>query len=377
MRRTLPIAGAVCLALALTALGAWAAFTLTSRTSRQAHVGASDVVPNPVRGVVTGGVLRVFGDRGQLLWQKDGRDFGVRLTDEYHAPRPDGNDAVAVHDLDEDGLAEVLIAPEPRNLTASGVFCFNHDGSLRFRHQPDYRVRYEHLACVPPWRTMFFKITGRPGRPHDIWVVSSHLQEFPTVVERLDAKGRPSSQYWSNGLVSFVGTAELGGSPVVLVGACSNEFKGATLAVLDGRHPTATAPAENPHYACSGCPGRAPLAFLVFPRLDVAVVTEDHSTLDHAQADSSGQLLLRIFHSADGIAPNSDTRAVSASDYVLGPGFRVVKAEIGERYPAVHRRGEIAGLLDHPFSRARDERYLWPVRRWTGDRFELVHGLER
>jgi hypothetical protein len=54
--------------------------------------------------------------------------------------------------------------------------------------------------------------------------------------------------------------------------------------------------------------------------------------------------------------------------YVLGPDGALLDAEISREFQADHARLEREGVLDHPFGR-RDDRDMFPVRRWDGRRF--------
>jgi len=265
-----------------------------------------------------------------------------------------------------------MFVHEPTATTSRGLFCFNRDGSLRFRHQPSDTVTFGPLTAAPPWRGFFVRAIGDAGQPHNVWLVSAHLSEFPTIVEKLDPAGRVLGQYWSNGQVVELTEAAIVGRRFVFIGATSNEFKGASLAVLDERSPSATAPAVNPHYECTECPAAAPLQYLVFPRLEAAVAASTYSSVSDIRIDDLDQVPLQVHHGADPFPPPEQSLATSLSSYVLDADLHIVKAELGDKYEVILRMLEGRGLITHPFSKAAEERRLRPVLRWEGGGFVEV-----
>jgi hypothetical protein len=365
-------------AVGMVATMAWGGWTLVSRartagTARVLVTAAGR--PQPAAWKVADDTLKIYDSENRLLWEYR-FDF---LLDEplYEQMRRNNRDPVVMNDIDGDGNTEVLFVSEPTAPSSRGLFCFNRDGTPRFRHQPESRVAFGPLKCDPPWRAGFVRAIGDAGRPHDIWLVSFHLTEYPTIVEKLDARGIVQGEYWSDGQVTVIEEAEIRGRRLVLVGAANNESKGASLAALDVRQPTGTAPAMNPHYRCTGCPEAAPLAFLVFPRLEVARVVEDYAHVSLVRVDRGGQVMIEVAHGTAPMMPDDQAGPLSQSLYVLDSAFRVTKAELGARYATVHRMFEKKGLLNHPFSAERESRDLWPVLRWDGTRFVPINGPER
>lgn len=161
----------------------------------------------------------------------------------------------------------------------------------------------------------------------------------------------------------------------MFVGACSNEFEGGSLAVLDATHPNGAAPAARDHYRCVGCPVGTPVAFLVFPRLDVSAAVGSRSFVANVYVDRLKQILLDVRHHA-GERVASELRWSATSEYTLDSRFRVMNADFGDKVEPVHRALEREGLLDHPFNPVYDSRFLWPVLRWDGSAFVKITGPE-
>lgn len=321
----------------------------------------------PAAARVSGNALHVFDAAGRPLWEYP---FEFSLTDAAYTHVPPGRQGatILIADVDGDSIAEVLFVSEPWLPHGQGLFCFNADGSLRFNHVPDRTVTFGRKDYAPTWRGVSVYVSGPPGHPRDIWFVSTHLEEFPTLLEKLDGAGRRTAEYWSNGQITSLMTSEDGGKPIVFVGAISNEFKGGSLAALDAGNPSGSAPAASDDYRCTGCPPGQPLAFLVFPRLDVTAAIGTHASVSNVFRDQLDQVLVDVHHDVGDGVPQ-ELRSSAMTHYRLDRQYHVVGADLGERLPQVHALFERKGLLDHPFSDARDDRYLWPVRRWDGARF--------
>ncbi len=336
-----------------------------------------NALAQPARAQVERNDLVAYDGDGRVLWR---HQFDFRLTPgAYEDSRRTGYEPVVIDDIDDDGNDEVLFVAEPFTTAGHGaLFCFERSGKLRFVHRPEYQVTFGPLRSAPPYRPVFVKVFGETGHAHRIWFVSYHLQEFPTVVEELDPTGAVVGHYWSDGQVTVLDEGALDGRQVALVGAIDNETHGASLAVLDVGRPTATAPAESDHYRCADCAPSAPLAFLVFPALDATMAIMGYARVDKATLDSAGQISLTVSHGGGDVISATESRDEANTLYVVDRQFRVVKAELGQGYAAVHRLFEEKGYLKHPFGSAADAHLLWPVRRWNPakNRFDLVTGVE-
>ena len=157
-------------------------------------ISGSTTSPRPASVEVVDDALRVLDAGGRLLWE---HRFEFPLTEAAYIDRSSGYDrpSVAISDVDGNGSAEVLFVAEPWRLNGLGLFCFNADGSIRFRHIPARAVMFGGKTYAPPWRGVSVYVSGQAGRPRDIWFVSTHLVEFPTLLEKLDAVGQVTSEY--------------------------------------------------------------------------------------------------------------------------------------------------------------------------------------
>lgn len=356
----LPVAMGVCLWIAL----AWR------------HGGLSE---QPAGWRVENHALRVYSAAGTPLWE---HHFEFTLTDDRYPTAVRAGQPrivavrsqqlpVAIEDLDGDGSREVLFAPfaEPN---APALFCFNSDGTIRFVHRPNYRVRWGDIAYDGPWAPLAIQVSGN-GRSA-IWVSMHHQEEFPSVVDKLDPSGRLLGQYWNNGELGILRPAVLDGRRVMLAGGSNNEVIGATLVALDEEHPTGVAPSLNPHYTCLDCPPGVPASFLVIPPSDIQRSLGTTSAVDQIRLGETGLVTL-VVTSDITVVTGSGGPAQGEIYYRLNRRLQVIDAEIQSSFRQIHDELYRRGRLDHPCDR-RDERDLWPVLRWKGEAFERILGPE-
>ena len=314
---------------------------------------------------VTGTALRVFDVEKRLLWA---HRFDFPLHEQaYDESVRAGTPPVVMDELDGNGQVEVLFVSEPGLPSSRGLYCFNADGSLRFRYQPGRTVRFGKTDYSGPWRASRVFTTSRPNEPKSIWLASHHLAGFPAVLERLDTAGQVSGEYWSGGQVGSVELSPPGGPRLVFVGASDDEHRSASLAVLDDSRPGGTSPSASPSYQCEGCPPGTPMAFLLFPRAEAARIVDGFAIIDDIRFDALGQIILSVRHDTAPLL-GLDTRDKARTRYFLNAAFQVLSAQFDQSYRSVHARLEKAQLIDHPFG-PRDEGDLWPVLRWDRDTF--------
>ena len=317
---------------------------------------------------VAGNALRVFDVDRRLLWV---HRFDFALNEQaYEDSAQAGVPPVVIDELDGNGRVEVLFVSEPGLPSSRGLYCFNADGSLRFRHQPGRTVRFGSTDYTGPWRVSRVFTTGRPNEPKSIWLASYHLAGFPAVLERLDAAGQVSGEYWSGGQVGSVELSPPGGPRLVFVGASDDEYRNASLAVLDESRPMGASPSASPSYHCEGCPPGTPIAFLLFPRVEAARVVDGFAIVDDIRFDALGQIILSVRHETAPLVGLED-RDKARTHYVLSTALQIRNAQFDQSYRSVHAQLEKARLVDHPFG-SRDEGDLWPVLRWDRDTFVRI-----
>ncbi len=332
------------------------------------RTGPASVGAEPHHWTVENNELRIFSAAGQPLWA---RTFDFPLTEQlYRNLAAAGRQPVLIEDLDGNGKREVLFLSEPASGSPTrGLYCFNSDGTLRFRHQPAKTVRYGDVDYAAPWRAGVVAVTRNAAGSAAIWFASMHRTWFPTVLEKLTPQGQVVGEYWSDGQILTVLGATLHGRKVVLVGACNNETKGASLAVLDEGRPTGSAPARRAEYQCRNCPPGMPLAFSIFPRLEVAEAVGAIATVDHILTDHEDQITVRVQQLSLSGADHLDLNAHVY--YLVNADMRVTHAELGSDVPIARRQLELVGRLSQHSARS-DALQLFPIWRWVGATLERV-----
>jgi len=311
---------------------------------------------------VTGATVSVRDGAGSEIWH---HGFGSLLNEKSYNSRLRYSQPVVIHDLDGDGLREVLfgILPVQGGLEA-GLVAFNSNGSIRFRWSPDQSVRFGSQEYAGPWRFHRMFVIFEDGRRPSIWAVFIHGMMYPSVLVELDSQGNVRSRYWSNGYVEAVATGRLAGRNLVFVGATNNESRGASLAVFDRDNVKGAPPAASPEYRCLNCDDGAPTRFVTFPRRCLGREVGGTAFVQQIWADQANRVNVLV---AEG-EPDDQGGYAGTVWYLLDQNLAPVSAEITASARRLHRQLEAAGRLDHPFG-AQDRADVFPVMSWSGDRF--------
>lgn len=305
---------------------------------------------------IDGDRVLAFDVNGALLWSH--RLSYVANTEGREGPFG------LIDDIDGDGHREVLVRTITYPGDTSEVLCFDWEGTLRWSRSPDRRARFGYGPMAAPWVAWHIGIIRDAASRPSVWVSWAHRPFFGSFAERVDvATGRAEAVYWSAGYVTAITLGRIADRPVVFLGAANNEHKAASLAVYDLAVTEGSAPASDPRYRCEDCPAGRPMAFFVFPKMDVARAALAETTalnVEAIQQDSLGQVLVvaRQGHGAGAI-------------YRFDEQLRPVAAEVTDSYRDEHKELERKGLLNTPFS-PEEERQLFPILSWDSEKAAFV-----
>jgi hypothetical protein len=218
-----------------------------------------------------------------------------------------------------------------------------------------------------------FLVAAEPGGKKAIWAVAHHGLWHPTVLQKLTPAGRVEGEFWNGGHVIAMQAGTVGGRRVLLLGATNNETRGGALAVVDADNPSGSSPAETDGFRCRDCPPGGPLAFLIFPLMEVGREADSRAYVSEVRLEPDDTMSIRVSQGSG--APGEPPLAEPTVYYVLDQRFHVMRAETGDDYRLSHARLELLGRLDHKFG-PRDLRELFPVLSWDGARFVRDMGPE-
>jgi hypothetical protein len=232
-------------------------------------------------------------------------------------------------DLDADGHMEVLALPgAPLGSPGlSQVYCFDFRGRVLWTYKYAKLQTFGAEVYAPPFPPAQFFVSEAADTKMFVWVVSDHIPWFPSVVHKLDSTGTVRGEYWSNGYITSLKTAQWDGRRVVLVGARNNEHESASLALLDEDRPSGTAPASDSRYRCRTCPEGHPLAFVVFSKPERLRQLPDTAPVTIAQTDLNGSVVVWVDFGQD-----SDTTA--SVFFTLDRQLRPVRVDTADTFDA-------------------------------------------
>jgi hypothetical protein len=343
------------------------AMTLAQRSGTGRRLTAG----NPAGAAFETGVLRAWDGEGRELWRltlpasADARlDTRTRL-DPVREPR-----RIAVEDLDGDGSNEVLFIAVSPSGSGDSLQVYNADASLRFTHIPGRPVT---------WGSKVFKgfnanslyFLRDPDGSLGLWVTSSHVSWFPSLLQRLSPRGELLSEYWSNGVIRTIRPATLKGRRYLLVGAYNNETHGASLAFLDMDHATGAAPAEKPGYRCLDCADGDPAEFLVFPASDVVselTAGGGSATVVDARLTGDDEVVVTVHQGGTRIPGEADPVDAGLNYTLSAADLQLKQLEVLWGYLKVHKAFEAVGRLKHGFQPGEEDE-LSRIVRWSRGRF--------
>lgn len=344
-RAALPVAGLLLAGLAV---------ALTWQTTR----GAPEI---PSRFAFQGSSFVAYGADGRILWTHTLPGQFAATSDGATAERPH----VIVHDLDGDGVEEVLAVTSYQASRGGGpVFRseftrFSATGKVLQHFTPGDTMTFGGRSYGPPWLLHRMLVTEEAGRNY-LWLAFSHKQWWPSLLLKLDAEGNEAGRFVSAGWIMQLAQVRNSEGSFVLAGGISNEWDGAFLAVLRADAPSGTTPSSpGSEYSCENCPEGRPLRYFLFPRSELNLATA--SMYNRVSAITSSEEGTVYVHT-------SETPGVAgvevASLYEFTTDFELRAAKRADSYWDLHRPLHREGKLDHSPEDCPERRDPPGVRLW-------------
>ncbi len=198
--------------------------------------------PNPQHANLVGNELTALDAAGRELWQYRFPDT-VQPTDPLVFDR-EQKPQIHLEDLNGGGKNQVLVAASYGRRSETNhdeLFCFAPSGRLLWRYQPRNELNFVGRKASGPWK--MHRVTVIPeGGKKTVWAVFTDPVFAPAIVTRIDAEGRSGIRYISSGNVNALIGVTRQNNTFVLAGGINNEYRAASLAVLDSRQTEAVSP---------------------------------------------------------------------------------------------------------------------------------------
>lgn len=272
-------------------------------------------------------------------------------------------------DIDGDGYSEVIACLEgsgPSGFeTAAGgeLICLSNQGRELTRVKFDGKLRIGTQSYEGPWPASAWSIVRKPLQM--IFVTAfHHFTSWPAAVVAFDMRGHARGKFVNAGWIQTLSTFETPSGTRLLAGGISNSNDAGMLAVLNPENIDGSSP-ESDAYTCHSCGEAKPLAYFVFPRSELNVVTQSQYNqvfAIHAFSDRVAVHTLEIRQEIAGYEDRID------AIYDFGRDLRIRNAYFNDRYWDLHRRLEMEGKLLHSKADCPDRNGPRAIRKWTSER---------
>lgn len=233
---------------------------------------------NPTFLKVDKGLVSVFGEQGELLWQKlvtgipDGRsDVAVSL--DLQEKR-----YFSITDIDGNGRNVVLLSgPTPASrkavLATDTLYCYEGDGTLRWRAGAGSLAVFGESGKAQSTRKLFVDWTTvqRKDHPPKLFAIARDYSYSPAKVAEIDARtGRELSSYHNRGHAQRLLATDVtnDGNEELVWGGINDAYNNAFVAVLDPHNVKGHAPVPDMFHPVSE-PAGSEMYYILFPQSPV------------------------------------------------------------------------------------------------------------
>ena len=319
-------------------------------------------------------MLEVINAEHQLLWQLKSPSISFELQTENSSR----NSLTAIADLDGDGNNELLTSLNILGCnTASNdrhLLVFDRDGKLIWNQQFRENVHYLGRSYSPYFNAAALLVIEDPiNGQKNVLVIANHNGRSPSILYRLDNRGKVIGTYWHFGTIKGLYQCDLNGDGNQEIILCAKndandtthgEF--ASIAVLDPLKIVG----ERRSTTCPGFdlpPSDAELIYVRFPRVDIDNFNHTSSAITEMETSDSTSFKF--------VMGNFDNWRF---DYFLDHTMRVLETKSYDITNRLHKQLEEQGKT----SATVDQTYLenlkngvryWDGRKWTKEVTRIDH----
>ncbi len=334
---------------------------------------------NPTYHKVLRQVLYVYNKDDEVLWTKNARG----MPDDSSKFNPDideGNPRfIRVFDIDGDSQNEILVTNnqagdlssylKPYDFAPDTLYCFNGDGSLRWKHGMSGGMRFGAIdfSKNPNWQVQrFLPIRRTPSEPVQLFVTATPSPSWPCKIMELDTRtGKELHSYWHAGQWTYALEADVesdGIKELVLAGV-NNYLKATAIAVLDPLHVQGAGPTIPEVFPTEAGKGTEKY-YLLLPRSSFSNVLSElpYGRIKNIAVSQGGGI------TATTIETNRDEYD-GGFVYGFGDHMRVNYVVANDPLEVSFEKARRQGFIKEELNAAYYENLKKSVRYWDGEKF--------
>lgn len=326
---------------------------------------ANDV--NPAYAKIENYTLSVYNKTGEVLWTKSALGMPDISSENLWENR---RRFILVDNIDGHGANEVLLTGVSNSALAQDtLYCFNSDGTLRWKHGLGSIIAFGEMDFIPHSRWYFydfFVLANQATGKSRLFVLAHITPYFPSKLLELDpASGLERQSYWHPGHLEEVLThdIDLDGRNEIILGGINNIYKRACIAVLHPANIGGYGPVR-PKSAPENLPKGQEEYYLLFPLTQLGQTSGDvpYNVVGELELNRDGSITVLTEE-----APNTDIPGGIL--YTIVPGMKVVAATGSDPFLKSHQRLVAEGKLQEKLGPEYWEELKNSVRYWDGERF--------